>query len=1523
MRCWVKWIGIGMAIPLVLLFLVSVLLYIPPVQQFAINKAAQYAGEATGMQFRVEQIRLDFPLNMTVQGIEVLATPADTMLQLESLHVEVALLPLLKKEVQVRAIDMNGAQINTGTFLEGMSLKGILGKLHLEANSINLTDEQATLNTIDLSDTSLTLLLNDTTTTEEDTISTSINWLLKLGQLQLNRVMVAIQLPADSLRLASYIRQAELQAGSVDLGRSAYGARQFALSGATLDYDSGYSPVADGFDPSHIALNDVTIMLDSLYYAGRDMEAYIRSFTARDRSGLQINSLTGQLQSDSVAIHFPELLLKTTVSEANLQAHIPWITIGEHPEGEMNISLAAQMGKSDILTFAGALPKEFQNAYPSVPLMLKSVVSGNLDVLHLEELQTVLPGAFQADAYGTLRSVTDSLRRSGKLTLSAATDSLDFLLTLLPANERNRYAIPTNMTLEGASEIDKSTYRADLLFREGQGSIELLGEYDAANRKYSADLKVDSLEPFHFLPLDSLYYLAASVKAEGEGLDIFHPATWATLQGGLSDIHYGNYQVSDVTLSGDLRKNRLTFDLHSRYPLAALTMQLNASLSEENIHAMLSADVSHLDLYGMHLLNDSLTTSFQLFAEAETDLKRSHLVDVTLGNWELVTPTSNYTPKTLTLRAQSTPDTTHVSFHAGDLELLLNGDTDVESLAEKFNRISDDMTRQLERDSLIDIQSLTPLLPTMHATISAGKDNPIHNLLHRANLTFHTFNLEATTSPNDGISMNGALINLMSDTTRIDTIRIDLHQDTTGLLYAANVIKNAYRKQVPFTAGLHGRLQSYSADAELLYTDGGGRTGLHFGLHADKVADGLRANLFPDTLIVAFRPFTVNPGNYIIYKDPRNITADLRLTGEQNASLWLHSVEDGLSDALHLELSQIRLDIISNALPVPEMDGIFSADMQYAPLDSTFMVVLDANIDNLIYDGKRVGELLFNTVYLPLENNEHQADMHFIRDREEILSATAHYRSGRNDHLEGMIDITKLPLSMLTPFIPQNMASLSGRLSGNMRIQGSTDAPTVQGELTPDSAAVFVTALGTTFRLDNRPIRVEDNLLHLDTFHIHAYGDNPFVIDGKVNLENLHADLNLSANRMQLLDVKRNKESMVYGKLLVNLASTVRGPLDALVMRGNLQLLGGTDVTYVLQDSPLTVQDRLSDLVTFTSFEDTLLNRRRRPEAPLPLGGMDMLLTIRIDESVRLNADITPDRSSKVQLEGGGDLSFQYTPQGDMILNGRYTLTGGTVEYALPIIPLKEFSIQNGSYVQWNGDAMNPLLSLTATERIRATVNDGSSGSRMVSFDVGIALQQQLENLALQFILSAPEDQSMQTTLNAMGEDERTKLAVGMIITGMYLASGDGKQNLNMGAALNSFLNSEISNIAGSALKTVDISFGMETYDANGDGTGGQRTDYNFSFAKRFWDDRIRIVLGGRISTGATEQSGQTQAFIDNISIEYRLDATGSRYVKLFHNKNYESLLEGEITETGVGILLRRKMLHMRELFNFKRRDEE
>ena len=104
------------------------------------------------------------------------------------------------------AIDLRGVKANTGNLIEGMEIKGTLGKLYAKADRIDLGKEIARLNKIDLSDTAITLLMNDTTT-NKDTTSTAVNWKLMLDQIDLDRVAFAMQIPGDSLRLSTYIEK--------------------------------------------------------------------------------------------------------------------------------------------------------------------------------------------------------------------------------------------------------------------------------------------------------------------------------------------------------------------------------------------------------------------------------------------------------------------------------------------------------------------------------------------------------------------------------------------------------------------------------------------------------------------------------------------------------------------------------------------------------------------------------------------------------------------------------------------------------------------------------------------------------------------------------------------------------------------------------------------------------------------------------------------------------------------------------------------------------------------------------------------------------------------------------------------------------------------------------------------------------------------------------------------------------------------------------------------------------------------
>lgn len=1516
MKGWFKRIGIAGLIPVAGISLLSVLLYIPAFQNFLFKEAIRRLGKAAGMEIKAGKIRLAFPLSLTCYNLTASGVQGDTLLSLQLLKLKVSPLPLFKQTVFIDTLHLQNLRLATGSFIEGMELKGGIDRLSAKA-LIYLPDEHANVHNLTLSDALISLRID---TVSQDDSASPAKWTVNVKQSTLNNIGLNLQIPADTLALNAGIGRSELKDVKIDLGASRYTAGQFRLADSQIGYDGNGLPPTTGFDPMHLVLDRLNASIDSIVYQGEELNVRILDFSVVERSGLEILALEGSLSSDSLQIAIPGLQIRTSCSEASLKAFVPWNALKERPSGNMQLLLTASVGKNDLFTVLNELPAGLKETYPDMPAALTAEVEGNLASLRLRQLRAGLPGAFSLLADGTAAHPTDSIRRAAHIHWQAQTQGADFVLNFLQAEQRNSFRIPEGISLLGDVELKDQEYNARLLLTEANARVELEARYHTQWESYEARLDIDSLEPVHFMPNDSLKWLKASLRVQGRGIDLFADSTLGVWTGLVSHIRYGSSEISDAGFSGSLKDHQIAFKLKSNEPYARMDIAFDGALYQNDLKGMLTGNVDRLDLEGLRLSDKPRNTSFQLFAEMESDLQKRHLADLTLGNWELEMSDLHVRPKTLILRAQCDADTTSLSFHAGDLGFILSAGTGAESLSDALTGISKEVNRQLKEDSTLTMKSLRTLFPKAELNIHAGKDNPVYNLLQQYGINFGEFSLEASSTPEKGLHVDAALYALSRDTFRIDTLRACILPDSAGWVYKAEVIKNKYRRQQPFTAQVQGSIRYGYADAEFLYLNDRNETGLQLGIQGIREAESFKLRFYPDQPVIAFNTFTLNPDNYIRFKNPKEIEANVHFSGEENTSLGLYSLaNEGSLPEVHVELNQVDLDVVSKGFAgMPRIKGMMSADLRYAPSEESFMVVENTHIDKLVYEGGDVGELMLNVVYLPLDEDTHQVDAHFYRERDEVASAIAVYET-KQSRITGTLAIDTLPLNMLTPFIPDKMASLNGSLNGLLDIGGAVSAPWVNGYLQLDTASVYTGITASRFHLDNKRLEIKSNLLKFDSFGVFAAGKRPLLVRGDINFKDfsrMSADLRLEGNGLQVLDVKRNTESLVYGKLSADVNATLRGPLDALNVRGDIRLLGGTNVTYVMKESPLTVQDRLKDLVSFTSFADTSLRVRRQGGLPpIPLSGMDILMQIHIDPIVQLHADLTPDQSSYVALEGGGELSFQYTPQGEMLLNGRYTLSDGKLKYALPVIPLKEFRVKKDSYIQWDGNPMNPSLSLAATQQMRTSVSLMGESPRMVNFEVGIDVRQRAENMSLLFTLEAPEDIAVQEDLNKMGVEGRSTQAVGMMVTGMYLASGNaGKVNLDMGNALNSFLQNEISHIAGDALKTVDISFGMNTYDQEDSEMGsGQRTDYSFRFAKRFYNDRLRVVVGGKVSSGDLQQK---EAFIDNASMEWRLNKSGTGYLKVFHDKNYKSILDGEVTETGFGLVLRRKMLHLGELFN-------
>lgn len=1478
-----------------------VLLYVPPVQNLIRREVTAYASKATGMQIQVERIDLRFPLNLLVRGVEVIQQP-DTLLSLESLNVRVQAWPLLKGKVEVDEVTLSRVAFNSANLIDGMEIKGVLGRFFLQSHGVDLSNETAVINATELSDTHVQMLMNDTTTTPKDTTASApVNWKVDLHQLKLKNVSFSMQLPADSMRMAAHIGEATIDDAQADLKNQFYGLKQFLLSGTSASYDTGAAKPVEGFDASHIAVRDVSIGLDSLLYKGRDMKAVIREFTMNERSGLSVTSLTGRAFSNDSIISVPGLKLQTPHSEIDLSAHTYWELVNIPTTGRLSANLNAYIGKEDVMLFTGGLPDSFKEAYPFRPLVIRAGTDGNLKEMQISRFTADLPGAFSLEGGGILENLADSITRSGTIGLKMKTQNLNFLTGLSGEVPNGTLVIPDSMNLVAQVDIKGPEYKANLHLKEGQGAMNVNAALNTATEVYKADLKIDNLQLHHFLPKDSIYELSLSAAADGRGLDVMSYRSYAKLDLALDRLHYAQYHLSNVHLTGALKGALVTANLTSDNELLKMTTDAEYNLAHSYPDGKVTVDVTRLDLHELGLMPEPMKRplAFNLSAEARQNRVFTHFI-------------------------------------SGDMKLNLSARSGVNPLISQSIRFVDVLMKQIDEKELNHAE-LRKALPTAVLSFSAGKENPLAYFLATKNISYHDASMKFGTAPDWGINGKAAVHALKVDTLQLDTVFFTVKQDTTLMKLRAGVINGPKNPQFSFSTTLTGEIRDRDAELLVDYKNGKGETGVLLGVNARPLfegqgkGNGIAFTLIPEKPIVAFQQFHFNENhNWIYLHKNMRVYANVDMWDEEGMGFRVHSMQgDTVSlQNIDVEIRRIRLQEITSVLPYfPELTGLFSLEAHYIQTEKDLQLSAEASIDELTYERQRIGDIALGATWLPGEQGKQYLNAYLNHDQVEVLVADGKLlptRTGK-DSLEVNTTLEHFPLRVANAFIPDQMVTLSGDMDGNLNITGSTEQPLINGELVLDSVAVFSSQYGARFVFDNRPVQIKNNRLLFDKFAIYTTSKNPFTIDGYVDFRDMSrpmANLNMLAQNYTLLDAKRTRESLVYGKVFADFRATVKGPLDGLNMRGNVSLLGNTDVSYVLTDSPLTVQDRLGSLVTFTSFSDTTTVVRQ--EVPtVSLGGLDMVMMVHIDPSVRVKVDLDASNDNRIELEGGGDLSMKYTSQGDLTLTGRYTLSGGLMKYALPVIAAKEFAIDNGSYVEWTGNPMDPMLNFKATDRIRASVSEGENGgSRMVNFDVSVVVKNRLDNLSFAFDVSAPEDATVQNELTAMGAEERGKQALYIMVMKTYLGTGPigggggGLGKLNMGSALTSVLSSQINSLMGN-LKNASLSVGVEDHDDSE--TGSKRTDYSFRYSQRLFNNRFQIVIGGKVSQGENA-TNDAESFIDNISLEYRLDRTGTRYIRLFYDKNYESVLEGEITETGVGIVLRKKLDKLSELFIFKKK---
>lgn len=1519
MKKILKWCGIIISIPFALFIIISILIYIPPVQDFIVKKAASMASTATGMDINVGRISLSFPLNLNIHNVSAVQEK-DTLLNAGKITLKVQMKPLFRKQVEIDAFKLEEISLNTMNMIEGLALKGELGELYLESHGVALSPETATINSFILKDTHMDICIADTAAADT-TAGEPLYWQFMLQKANLENVAINLNMPLDSMDMGVNIGSATLTEGLVDLRKEAYSIQKFRINNSSARYVSGGKQPAEGFDPSYIAIAGLNIGLDSIYYCGNEIKAGIKDFRMKERSGLEIISAGGKIMANDERIGISGLELKTTDSYFSVQAGAEWNISQINNDGSISARIMADIGKNDLFRFLTGMPEDFRKDFPAEPVQIRAGVDGSLNRMRITRVSAEIAEHIRLTAEGYLNDVTDSTKMAAHLDMDGIFPDMKFAQSLIGTT-----VIPADMTIKGSADIRNDSIISSLGLTQGDGLAELNAGFIPNSESFFAEMELKELNIHNFLPTDSLFRVTASLSAEGKGFDIFSPNTRMNIKAGVSNFEYARYSFSGIDMKAILANGKTNVAFNINDNMMEIGSILDADISSNNIMAKMRTDIKRLDLHSLGLVAQPLKIAQDIDIDARTDMKNRHQAKVSINNIRLTTEKSSFKTKDLNFGVSMTEDSLRTYINSGDMTMLLRTTGGIDKVTDKLTKISTLAAKQWESRTL-NLDTLRALLPETSFRLFAGDDNPFVNTLEMSGIGFSKLYASLNTSSANGINSSAYLYGLHTDSLRLDTITFRSIQDTTGIILTGGVKANHTKQQEAFGISLDGGIFNGNARMMVKYGNAQNQTGALIGMEAVLRDKGISLHMLPEAPILVYRKFQLNKDNYIFLSDKGRIHADMKLYDEKGTGLQIYSVPDStLLQDITVSVNRIDIGEFKRIIPyMPPIEGVINAEAHYVQQkENMFMTALETDINRLAYSGKPLGNWTMSGVYLPMENSGHHVDGYITRNGNTLAEINGQYRSAASDEEKDKINahmsLMRFPLELAGAFVPEEMARLKGYAGGEISVNGSSDTPIINGQLTTDSVNVFIPMTSMNLRFENKPITITNNKLVFNKYSIFSRGKNPYVIDGSIDfadMSNMYMDLKMTARNFEVFNGKKNRTSLVYGKMYIDLNTTIKGTPDAISVRGNANILGSSDFTYILRESPLSVEDRLAETVTFVNFADTAA-AQRKPLQEMRPGGIDMLVNLHIDQAVQCKVDINESGTNYMQVEGGGDLAFQYTPDGNMLLNGRYSLMSGEMKYEMPVIPLKTFKIREGSYIEWTGNVMDPKLNIQAYERTRASVTQEGQTARMVSFDVGVSITNRLNDLGFEFTIDAPEDGSMQNELAAMSASQKNKAAVTMLVTGMYI-SDNSTAKLDANSALNSYLQGQINNIAGNALKTIDLSVGMETTNATE--TGDTRTDYNFQFAKRFWNNRVRVVIGGKISTG--NAAVRDESFIDNISLEYRLDNSGTRYIKLFHDKKYANVLEGEVTETGAGIVLKKKVSRIKDLFIFQRKKKK
>ncbi len=649
-----------------------------------------------------------------------------------------------------------------------------------------------------------------------------------------------------------------------------------------------------------------------------------------------------------------------------------------------------------------------------------------------------------------------------------------------------------------------------------------------------------------------------------------------------------------------------------------------------------------------------------------------------------------------------------------------------------------------------------------------------------------------------------------------------------------------------------------------------------------------------------------NRSNRVIFdKGFQNVLVDSLVLSHQDEEIRLTGeMRDSTYKDFEVQFENVDLYKITPEIDKLALEGVVNGSLNllqqrgaYFPNTSLTISDLEVNselLGNLNLDVMGNKDLSFYNVNTTLRNKGLES-----------LSAIGEIEvEGDSPTINLDVDLRNFNMAAFSPIGGDVITNIRGFVSGSADVTGNYKNPDFTGKLFLKKAGLSIPYLEVDYRFeDNAVVNLSEQQFEFEEIQI---TDTRFgttgILDGTIAHQNFRKwilGLNLSSDRLLVLNTKREEESLYYGTAFLGGTTSIYGPTSELV----IDVIGATQRGTVFK-IPISDTESIGDnsFIHFLSPEEKAARLAGEEIELEEVKGLELNFDLDVTSDALVELDVD---GSILRGRGAGTLLIEintlgkFNMWGDFIANtGEYIFNYGALQ--------KRFAVRPGGSINWSGSPTQADLNISAVYEAHANpaiILDNPGVSRRIPVDVVINLQGDLIQPDISFNLEYPNVTSavrseLEYKIGTSGNTEAqafSLLALGQFYTPDVFGGNAGSAIL--GGVFQSASSGLFSSLVGDEEGGVfEVGLNYE----QGSRTPEQSTADRFGVTLSTQISE-RVLINGQVGVpvgGVTET-----VIVGNIEIEFLLNEEGNLRAKIFNRENNIQYIGEELGFTqGVGL---------------------